>query len=85
MFIFHTALSLGFLALVAATFLYTWAAHNKGHGSCFAKFIAIIVIILSIGSIACTYYCGMQCWKNGGFEKRMEMRGMMMHEKKMDR
>ena len=82
MFLFHVALSLGLIGLVAATFLYTWASCSKGCGHCFAKIIGIIVIILSIAGIACTYYSGMQYWKSGAFENRMEMNKMTRDEKR---
>lgn len=63
MFIFHAALALNLLALCAGCALYIYGSSRCDcKGACFAKFMAVIVIILSILSAACVMSAGMKTW-----------------------
>lgn len=85
MFPFHIAYALNLIALTAGTALYAWVACKEGKGTCFAKAIGIIVIILSILSLICTVFYGVKYWK-AGLDKAplVMMQEMMqdMHKKK---
>lgn len=65
MFMFHIALALNLLVLVAGSALFLFAASRCDcKGSCFAKLVAIIAILFSILSIACTMNSGMKIWQD---------------------
>lgn len=82
MFLFHTALPLGMLALTAGTALYLWSVRNNGEGVGLAKFIGIFVMIFSIGSIICTIYYGGIYWSKGYFQSPTGINGMMQTQGK---
>lgn len=65
MFMFHAAFALNLLALCAGCALFMFAASRCDcKGSCFTKFVAVIVIILAILSTACTINSGMKMWND---------------------
>lgn len=84
MFLFHAAFSLGLIALALGTFLYAWASREKGCGTCFAKFIGIVVILVSLGNMVCTAYYGIKYWREGYFENPMQMHKMMQNKSMMN-
>lgn len=66
MFLFHIALALNLLALTAGCALYMFSSSRCDcKGSCFAKVIAILVILFSILSSVCTLNAGLQAWQQG--------------------
>ena len=71
MFMFHIALTLSLIALTAGSALYVFSARCEGKGTCFAKLIAIIVILLSIASSVCTIYCGIMRSQQAGDQNSM--------------
>lgn len=76
MFMFHAALALNLLALCAGSALFLFAAsHCDCKGSCFAKIVAVIVLILAILSTVCTVNSGRMMWNN-----MQEGKGMMMSD-----
>ncbi|OGT53183.1 MAG: hypothetical protein A3E84_00940 [Gammaproteobacteria bacterium RIFCSPHIGHO2_12_FULL_42_13] len=79
MLMFHTALSLSLISLTAGLALYLYANRCDGKGTCFAKTLAALVILISIISSACTIYCGVRCWQ--GDHDRCQM--CMMQDKEM--
>ena len=79
MFMFHVALSLCLLTLTAGTALYVFAARCDGKGTCFARLIALVVIILSIFSSVCTIYWGVKFMQLA----REEAQLLMMQDKSM--
>ncbi|HEU5280485.1 MAG TPA: hypothetical protein VFU82_00680 [Gammaproteobacteria bacterium] len=67
MFMFHAAFALNLLALCAGCALFMFGASRCDcKGSCFAKLVAVIVIILAILSTACTINSGMKMWNDMG-------------------
>lgn len=65
MFMFHAALALNLLALCAGSALFIFAASRcECKGSCFAKIIAVIVLVLAILSTICTINSGRMMWNN---------------------
>lgn len=65
MFMFHAAFALNLLALCAGCALFMFGASRCDcKGSCFAKFVAVVVIILAILSTACTINSGMKMWND---------------------
>src|SRR5690348_15472340 len=79
MFLFHIALSLCLITLIAGTTLYVYSANCKNKGACFAQLIAVIVIIIAIISSLCTIFYGYKAWQLG--EEACPMHASMMHEK----
>lgn len=77
MFLFHTAFSLGMIALTSGTALYAWSVRNQGPATGLAKFIGALVIIFSIISTLCTVYYGVKYWQAGYFQMPMAMNGMI--------
>lgn len=66
MFLFHAALALNLLALTAGCALYMFSSSRcDTKGACFAKMIAILVILFSILSSICTLNAGLQAWQQG--------------------
>jgi len=63
MFMFHVALSLALIALTAGCALFVFSSRCEGKGTCFAKTIAVIVILLSILSSLCVIYFGVKTWQ----------------------
>src|SRR3569833_478941 len=68
MFIFHTAITLGFIALSFGTLLIVWAARNEGKGISFANGVGIIVVIFAVLSMLCSTYYVFKYWHKGYFE-----------------
>lgn len=65
MFMFHAAFALNLLALCAGCALFMFGASRCDcKGSCFAKLVAVVVIILAILSTACTLNSGMKMWND---------------------
>lgn len=62
-FMLHIGLSLGLLSLTAGTALWIWSAQDLRRGLHIGRVIGLIVIILSILSISCSFYFGAQSWK----------------------
>lgn len=77
MFIFHIAETLGLLSLASGVGLYVWGQQTEGKGSGIAKFFGVIVTVLSILSILCTSWYGIQFWTKGS------MQMMSMSDKNM--
>lgn len=74
MFMFHVALALNLLALAAGSALYLFASSRCDcKGSCFAKMIAILVILFSVLSTVCTMNAGIQMWQAGKADAKMGM------------
>ncbi len=64
MFLFHIALALNLLALTAGCALYMFSSSRCDcKGACFAKMVAILVILFSIVSTVCTINAGLQAWQ----------------------
>lgn len=65
MFMFHAALALNLLALCAGAALFIFGASRcDTKGACFAKLVAVIVIILATLSTLCTMNTGRIMWAN---------------------
>lgn len=65
MFMFHAAFALNLLALCAGCALFMFAASRCDcKGACFAKLVAVVVIVLAILSTACTFNSGMKAWND---------------------
>lgn len=80
MFMFHAAFALNLLALCAGCALFIFGSSRCDcKGSCFAKFVAVVVIILAILSTACTINSGMNMWNNMG----EQCKGMACENKAM--
>jgi predicted membrane protein len=75
MFQFHSAFSLGLIALSAGTALFSWSRQQDR--STFAKIIGILIIIFSITSTLCTVYYGITYWQQGYFQSPMSMQHTM--------
>ncbi|HHY0177173.1 MULTISPECIES: hypothetical protein [Legionella] len=71
MFQFHTAFSLGLIALSAGTALWVWAKQQKGVG--LATILGLLVILFSMTSTLCTVYYGIKYWQQGYFQSPMSM------------
>ena len=82
MFMFHVALSLGLIALTAGSALYVFSGECKGKGTCFAQAVAILVILISLISSACTIYCGIKFCQEGNAMMCMG-HGMKMQDNAM--
>lgn len=74
MFMFHIALALNLLALAAGSALYMFASSRCDcKGSCFAKMVAILVILFSVLSTVCTMNAGLQMWQAAKADGKMGM------------
>lgn len=76
MFMFHAALSLTLIALTAGCALYISACRCEGKGTCFSKFIGMLVILISLASTVCTVFYGIKAWQTGGQCEACMMHGM---------
>lgn len=76
MILMHIVYGLDLIALTMGTGLLVWAIKNPGKGSWLGKLFGVIVMVLSIISIACIYSCALR----GGECHRPLMggEGMMM-------
>ncbi|OGT47975.1 MAG: hypothetical protein A3E83_02825 [Gammaproteobacteria bacterium RIFCSPHIGHO2_12_FULL_41_20] len=84
MFLFHIATSLGLIALAAGSALYVFSARCDGKGKCCANVISILVVVLSILSLLCTFYCGIKSWQQGNDQCLLCMKhGMEVQDKSM--
>jgi hypothetical protein len=85
MFLFHIALALCLMGLVSGCALYVYACNCGNKGTCFAKLMAVIVILLSIASTLCTMYYGKKLWEqdSNGQCTMCTMHDMQMQEKPM--
>ena len=77
MFLFHIALSLALMTLIAGEYLYVWASRDKVSGTSLAKFIGLFVIIFSIANVICISYYGVKYWQEGYFQSPMAMHKMV--------
>lgn len=77
MFLFHTSLTLAYIALALGTGLILWSLRNKGEGKTFAKVMGCVVFIFSLLSILCTSYYGIKTWFQERYDMPMAMGGMM--------
>lgn len=79
MYLFHIAFSIGLIALTAGCTLYISAARHEGKGTGFAKFIAILVILVSLIGSICVAYCGYKAMRSDDQQCRMCLtHGMQM-------
>lgn len=81
MFMFHSALALGLIALAAGCALFILGHRTDSCGKGLAKFFGVIIIIISVLSTACSLYTGAMFWKTGGFQELMKMHEMRMQNK----
>lgn len=85
-FHYHIVLSLALLALALGAAILIWAKVHENLGTSLAKFIAYIIIILSVPNIICASYYGLKYWTDGYMDKpypsmmqsQMSRGGMMM-------
>lgn len=80
MFMYHSALALGLIALAAGCALFVLGHRTETCGKRLAKFFGVIIIILSVLSTACTLYYGLMFWKSGMFQEMMKLHEMRMHD-----
>jgi len=90
-FKFHTAFTLGLIALVAGTYL---VARMRSENMCcrgFGKFVGWVVIIAAFLSLVCTTYHGVTYWKASGYKfgkmwhgKGMQQKCPLMEKMKME-
>lgn len=65
MFMMHTTLFLGFLALVAGLALYIWGLRTSGKGTGLAKLFGFIITVLSLLGVICTSYYSITIMRDG--------------------
>jgi uncharacterized membrane protein len=59
--LFHLSIALGLIALASGAALLLSAKKETGAVSWIAKIIAVVVILLSVGTLACTIHCESKC------------------------
>lgn len=74
LFLINAAFALGLMSLTAGSALYIWALRNKGTGSSIGRIVGFIVMIISTLSLICSFYLGVNIWKEIYYLNAAQMR-----------
>lgn len=76
MFFFHSAVSLGLIALACGVALLIWSMRHEGKGTCLAKFFGYVITIIAALGIICSIYSAVHMWRMYHMQHQMMMKGM---------
>jgi len=72
-YLFHQTLAICYIALMASSALYIWAARNEGPGALFAKYASVIIYILTLLSIFHILFNSSRHWDGQTFSEPWEV------------
>lgn len=72
-YLFHQTLAVCYIALIASSALYIWAARNEGSGALFAKYASVIIYILILISIFHVLFNSSRHWDGQTFAEPWEV------------
>ncbi|AWN72383.1 hypothetical protein LEAN103870_12780 [Legionella anisa] len=68
MFLFHIAITMGFIAFILSISLLIWGLRHQGAGVSLAKVLGSLIAVLSVIGVLCSGYYGIKYWHEGYFE-----------------
>jgi hypothetical protein len=84
-FMLHLGLSLGLLSLAAGTALWIWSSPDRDHKVNIGRVVGLLIMILSIASISCSFYFGAQSIKEIYLFRILNNSKMSMNSEMMNR